>query len=141
MLIYYITSDFRDAKYKIEDSLYSNFIRNGFRAYLATLNDAKKTGNYKDANKLLDAFKKTQHQYGASVMINDKKVDTEVLYNKYDIFKKLYSWYMYAGSLLFIILIIEIFKSRSKAMWLGQLCFLDWCLEEKVTLPLQLLLL
>tara|TARA_R110001592_G_scaffold328697_3_gene610321 strand:+ start:63 stop:3248 length:3186 start_codon:yes stop_codon:yes gene_type:complete len=110
------TSDFRDAKYKIEDSLYSNFIRNGFRAYLATLNDAKKTGNYKDANKLLDAFKKTQHQYGASVMINDKKVDTEVLYNKYDIFKKLYSWYMYAGSLLFIILIIEIFKSRSKAM-------------------------
>jgi len=99
---------------KIKDSLYSNFINSGFRAYLYTLNEAKKSSDFKDANKLLDAFKKTQHQYGAEVMLSDDKIKTEVLYNKYDIFKKLFSWYMYVGSFLFILLIVQIFKDRSK---------------------------
>jgi cytochrome c-type biogenesis protein CcsB len=107
-------SEYRSRNYQIQDSLYANFINNGFSAYLLTLNEAKKTGDFSEADKLLDAFKKTQHQYGASVMISDDKVNTEVLYNKYDIFKKLFSWYMYAGSLMFIILIIQIFKSKSK---------------------------
>jgi len=110
------SAEYRSQKYQVQDSLYANFINNGFRAYLFTLNEAKKNNNFKEAEKLLEAFKKTQHQYGASVMISDKKVKTEVLYNHYDIFKKLFSWYMYAGSLLFIVLIIQIFKSNSKAI-------------------------
>lgn len=101
---------------RIEDSLYGNFIKNGFRAYLFTLNNSKKSGDFSEASKLLSAFKKTQHQYGASVMLSDDKVKTEVLYNKYDIFKKLFSWYMYAGTLLFVILIVQIFKEKSKAI-------------------------
>ena len=108
------SQEYRGKKYKIQDSLYANFINNGFRAYLINLNEAKQNGNFAEADKLLDAFKKTQHQYGASVMISDKKVNTEVLYNKYDIFKKLFSWYLYAGSLLFVVLIIQIFSSKSK---------------------------
>ena len=106
----------KTGNYKIEDSLYNNFINSGFRAYLFTLNEAKQSGDFTDAEKLLSAFKKTQHEYGSEVMLSDEKVKTEVQYNKYDIFKKLFSWYMYAGSLLFIILIIQIFKERSKAV-------------------------
>ena len=44
-------------------------------------------------------------------MLSTEKIEAEVLYNKYDIFKKLFSWYLYAGSLLFIILIVQIFKN------------------------------
>jgi cytochrome c-type biogenesis protein CcsB len=110
------TNDYRHGNFKIEDSLYSNFVKNGFRAYLYTLNNAKETGDFAEASKLLEAFKKTQHQYGTDVMLSDDKVKTEILYNKYDIFKKLFSWYMYAGTLLFVILIIQIFKDRSKAI-------------------------
>jgi len=98
----------------IKDSLYSNFVKNGFRAYLFTLNQAKQSGDFKEAEKLLAAFKKTQHRYGGSVMLSDDKVKTEVLYNKYDIFKKLFSWYMYAGSLLFVLLIVQIFNDKRK---------------------------
>jgi len=98
----------------IKDSLYSNFVKNGFRAYLYTLNQSKKTGDFSEAEKLLSAFKKTQHRYGGSVMLSDDKVNTEVLYNKYDIFKKLFSWYMYAGSLLFVLLIVQIFNDKRK---------------------------
>ncbi|OEJ98522.1 cytochrome C biogenesis protein [Flavivirga aquatica] len=110
------TYDYRLDKSKIKDSLYGNFIKNGFIAYLFRLNQAKQTGDFTEAEKLLKAFKKNQHKHGAEVMLSDDKVKTEVLYNKYDIFKKLYSWYMYAGVLLFILLIIQIFKDRSKVI-------------------------
>ncbi|WP_406683419.1 cytochrome c biogenesis protein CcsA [Seonamhaeicola sp. MEBiC1930] len=110
------SSDYKMGLHKIQDSLYGNFIKNGFQAYLYTLNNAKQTGDFSEAEKLLEAFKKTQHKYGSEVMLSDDKIHTEVLYNKYDIFKKLFSWYMYAGSLMFILLIIQIFKDKSKVL-------------------------
>ena len=108
--------DYKKDTSKIKDSLYSNFIKNGFRAYLFTLNQAKESGDFEETEKLLEAFKKTQHRYGGDVMLSDDKVKTEVLYNKYDIFKKLFSWYLYAGSLLFILLIAQIFNDKRKVV-------------------------
>ena len=108
--------DYRQGNYKIKDSLYDNFIKNGFKVYLYTLNKSKQTGDFTEASKLLAAFKKTQNKYGASVMLSDDKVHTEILYNKYDIFKKLFSWYLYAGSLLFVFLIIQIFNDKTKVI-------------------------
>ncbi|GAA3618343.1 cytochrome c biogenesis protein CcsA [Flavivirga jejuensis] len=110
------TYDYRHGNFKIKDSLYGNFIKNGFGVYLYTLNQAKQTNDFSEASKLLKAFKKTQHQYGAEVMLSDDKVHTEVLYNRYDIFKKLFSWYLYAGSLFFILLIIQIFKDKNDTL-------------------------
>jgi cytochrome c-type biogenesis protein CcsB len=107
-------NDYRENPTVIKDSLYSNFVKNGFRAYLYTLNQAKQTGNFDEAEKLLEAFKKTQHKYGGDVMLSDDKVRTEVLYNKYDIFKKLYKWFMYTGALFFILLIAQIFNDKRK---------------------------
>ncbi|MDA9069331.1 cytochrome c biogenesis protein CcsA [Arenitalea sp.] len=106
--------DYKKDTSKIKDSLYSNFIKNGFRAYLFTLNQAKESGDFEETEKLLEAFKKTQHRYGGDVMLSDDKVKTEVFYNKYDIFKKLFSWYLYAGSLLFILLVAQIFNDKRK---------------------------
>lgn len=98
----------------VKDSLYGNFIKNGFRAYLISLNKSKQTGDFAQTDKLLAAFKKTQHKFGSEVMLSDDKIKTEILYNKYDIFKKLFSWYMYAGALLFVLFIIQIFYNKSK---------------------------
>ncbi|UOB17252.1 cytochrome c biogenesis protein CcsA [Abyssalbus ytuae] len=97
---------------KVKDSLYANFIRNSIPYYLMTLREAKVTGNYDKADKILEAFKKNQANYGGSVLPSDKKIDAEVFYNKYDIFKKLFSWYMYAGTLMFILLIVQIFNGK-----------------------------
>ncbi|CDF79015.1 cytochrome c assembly protein [Formosa agariphila KMM 3901] len=108
--------EYKNGVTKVEDTLYANFINSGFSAYLMTLNQAKKTNDFTDANKLLEAFHKTQLQYGGSVMLSDEKVKTEILYNHYDIFKNLFSWYLYAGALMFIVLIVQIFKSKSKAI-------------------------
>ena len=99
---------------KVKDSLYHNFIRTGFIAYLGTLQEAKKSGDYSQSNSILEGIKKTQKIQGAEVMLSDEKINTEILYNKYDIFKKLFSWYLYAGTLMFILLIVQIFKDKSK---------------------------
>ncbi len=110
--------EFREENYReqISDTLYGNFINNGFSAYLLTLNNAKQTGDFTRAENLLEGIKKTQLKYGAEVMLSDKKIKTEVLYNKYDIFKNMFSWLMYASTLLIIVLIVQIFKYKSKAI-------------------------
>ena len=112
------STEFRRDGYReqIADSLYANFINNGFSAYLYSLNMAKQSGDYKQVNEILESFTKTQQKYGGEVMLSEKKINTEITYNKYDIFKKLFSWYMYSATLLFIILIIQIFKHNSKTI-------------------------
>jgi cytochrome c-type biogenesis protein CcsB len=108
--------EYREGTYPIKDSLYANFVNTGFRAYLYMLNQGKQSGNFSESDNLLDAIKKSQHKYGAAVMLSDKKINTEILYNKYDVFKNLFSWYLYAGTIMFILLIVQIFKYKSKAI-------------------------
>src|SRR5690606_27153870 len=110
------SKEFREEGYreKISDSLLGNFINNGFSAYLLTLNTAKQDGDFSKADAVLNGITKTQEKYGSEVMLSEKKITTEIAYNKYDIFKSLFSWYMYAGTLMFILLIIQIFKSNNK---------------------------
>jgi cytochrome c-type biogenesis protein CcsB len=111
------SQEYKTGNYKIQDSLYGNFINTGFKAYLYMLNNSKSSGgDYDESDKLLDAIKRTQFKFGSDVMISDKKVNAEVLYNKYDIFKKLFSWYMYTGTLMFILIILQIFKSKNKTI-------------------------
>ncbi|WP_339624773.1 cytochrome c biogenesis protein CcsA [uncultured Winogradskyella sp.] len=98
----------------IEDSLYGGFVSKGFSYYLMTLNNSKQTGDFTNADRLLEDIKKTQQKLGGEIMLSEEKIKTEILYNKYDIFKKLFSWYLYAGSLMFVLLIVQIFKYKSK---------------------------
>lgn len=110
--------EFREEGYRasIKDSLYGNFVNNGLNAYLLNLHNAKSQGgnDFTTAEAILDGIKKTQLQLGSEVMLSDDKINTEILYNKYDIFRSLYSWYLYAGTLLFAFLIVQIFRNKSK---------------------------
>ncbi|OUR90888.1 cytochrome C biogenesis protein [Flavobacteriales bacterium 34_180_T64] len=110
--------EFREGDYRsqIKDSLYGNFINSSFNAYLFSMYNAKTSGDYSSANSILEGIKKTQIQQGSAVMLSDNKIDAEITYNKYDIFKKLFSWYMYAGTLMFILIIVQIFSAKSKVL-------------------------
>lgn len=100
----------------IKDSLYKTFIENGLNYYLSELYKAKKSNNYTDVDKLLEGIKKNQQKLGSDVMISDEKINTEVLYNKYDIFKKLFAWYLYAATVMFVLLIFQIFKEKNRIL-------------------------
>ncbi|WP_026755953.1 cytochrome c biogenesis protein CcsA [Sediminibacter sp. Hel_I_10] len=101
---------------KIQDTLYGKFIENSFSFYLQELYNAKQTGDFETPNKLLEGFKRSQAKMGSEVMLSDDKIETEILYNKYDIFKKLFAYYMIVGGILFILLIVQIFKYKSKIL-------------------------
>ncbi|MBT8298877.1 MAG: cytochrome c biogenesis protein CcsA, partial [Maribacter sp.] len=105
--------EYRGGQYKVTDSLYANFIKNAIPYYLMSLNNAQASGDYTEADKLLEAFKKNQANHGSEVLPTKTKIDTEVIYNKLDIFNILYKVYALAGILMFFILIFQIFKERS----------------------------
>ncbi|WP_169051687.1 cytochrome c biogenesis protein CcsA [Flavobacterium sp. H122] len=87
-------------------------IKNVLPFYLNSLDKASASKDYKLSTSLVTGIEKYQKKYGASVRPSDNKIDTEILYNKYDVFKKLYSWYMLAGILMFIFVIINIFNKK-----------------------------
>lgn len=78
--------------------------------YVQALAEATQTNDYKIANSLLEGLTKYQKLYGKDVMPAEDKINAEILYNKYDIFKKLFEWYLYAGLAMFLFTILRIFK-------------------------------
>jgi cytochrome c-type biogenesis protein CcsB len=76
------------------------------------LNEDKIMNEFSQSSNILQGILSAQYKFGGDVMLSPEKIEAEVLYNKYDIFKKLFSWYLYAGTFLFIVLIIQIFKNN-----------------------------
>ena len=104
--------EYRSGQYQVTDSLYANFMQNSVPYYLNTLQSAIQTGDYTTPDKLLEAFKQNQKNHGEEVLPSDEKVKTEIIYNKLDIFNRLYKYYLLVGGLFFLILIMRIFKDR-----------------------------
>jgi len=105
-------NDYRSGRYQVGDSLYANFIENSVRYYLMSLQKAAQSGDYSEADKLLEAFRQNQVNNGSEVLPSEQKIETEVIYNRLDIFNKLYRYYALVGLLLFVILIFRIFRER-----------------------------
>ncbi|MBD0849360.1 cytochrome c biogenesis protein [Maribacter arenosus] len=104
--------EYRSGQYQVTDTLYSNFIKNALPYYLMSLNKAKGNGDYSEADKLLSAFKRNQLNHGNEVLPSETKINTEVIYNKLNIFNHLYKLYALVGILMFFVLIFQIFKER-----------------------------
>ncbi|MBC2840394.1 cytochrome c biogenesis protein CcsA [Robiginitalea sp. SC105] len=104
--------EFRSGQFAVQDSLYANFIRNSVPFYLSSLEKGSRTGDYSEADKLLAAFRQNQENHGSEVLPAERKVDTEVIYNRLDIFNRLYKYYALCGILLFFVLIFAIFRDR-----------------------------
>lgn len=91
-------------------------VKNILPFYLNSLEEVATSKDYKLCNSLLEGLGKYQKKYGAAVLPSDSKIDAEILYNKYNIFSKLFQWYLYAGMLMFLFVIINIFNKRK---WIG----------------------
>jgi cytochrome c-type biogenesis protein CcsB len=109
--------ELNEANFKAKDSLY---VKNILPLYFQSLRLAQQDGDYSQADNLLESVYGFQKKFGSEVLPSEDKVKAEILYNKYDIFKKLYSWYIYAGTLFFVILIVQIFQSNRLISWLVQ---------------------
>ncbi|GLU44979.1 cytochrome c biogenesis protein CcsA [Allomuricauda sp. NBRC 101325] len=104
--------EFRGGGYQVQDSLYSNFIRNAMPYYLNSLQQSIASGDYSQPDKLIEAFTQNQKNHGEEVLPSENKIKTEIIYNKLDLFNRLYKYYALVGVLLFFVLIAKIFKER-----------------------------
>ena len=97
----------KTAGYKGTDSLY---VANILPLYAGALHEGKKSGDYSNANEYLESIHKYQQKFGAEVLPDQRKINLEIFYNKYDIFRSLYKYYIVVGVLMLIFLIIQIFN-------------------------------
>ena len=102
-------AELEKGNFQAKDSLY---VYNILPIYFNRLRKAKMDGDYTKANEILESINNFQKKYGHQILPKRNKIKAEILYNKYDIFKKLFSWYLYAGTLLFVIVIFQIFNTR-----------------------------
>ena len=104
--------------YEGADSLYVNNVLN---LYFQTLRVARQDQDYTQSEELLESIKGFQKKYGSKVMPSDFKINSEVVYNKVDIFNRLYKWYLFAGLGLLLILIFQIFYDNKFTSYLIKL--------------------
>lgn len=79
--------------------------------YVQRLQEAKQTQDYSKAEEVISGIKSYQIKYGSDVMLSDTKIDVEVMYNKVDIFNRLFQYYLYAGIIMIVIVLYRIFKT------------------------------
>jgi cytochrome c-type biogenesis protein CcsB len=99
----------KDVNFNGADSLYVN---NVLQLYFQTLRGSKISGDYSQSEELLESIKGFQNKYGKAVMPTDSKISSEIIYNRVDIFNKLYRWYLMFGLSLLLILILQIFNDN-----------------------------
>ncbi|MCF6213605.1 MAG: cytochrome c biogenesis protein CcsA [Flavobacteriaceae bacterium] len=104
---WYSFNDVATAGFKGKDSL---FVASAISLYGQALSNARESNRYTTADLVLKNISKFQQKYGSSVMPSKRKVSLELFYNKYDIFKGLFWKYMLAGTLMFVFVIMQIFK-------------------------------
>ena len=114
--------EYRSGQFQVQDSLYGNFMANALPYYLNTLQNSISTGDYSESDKLLEAFKQNQKNHGSEVLLSEKKVKAEILYNKLDIFNRLFKYYGAVGLLLLVVLVLRIFRERE--IWKAAAYFL-----------------
>ena len=100
---------FAEKGFKAADSV---FVRKSLPLYVQLLQSAKKTNDYTKANQILDGIKKYQQQFGATIYPSENKIELEIAYNKYNIFKKLVRYYGLASLFLIVFVIIQIFNTK-----------------------------
>ena len=98
-----------DVEFNNADSLYVN---NVLQLYFQTLRVSRESSDYSQSEELLESIKGYQVKYGSDVMPSDLKISSEIIYNKAEIFNRLYKWYLLLGFSLLLILILQIFNDK-----------------------------
>ncbi|HKX87535.1 MAG TPA: cytochrome c biogenesis protein CcsA [Flavobacterium sp.] len=87
-------------------------VKNVLPFYLNSLDKAADSKDYELSNSLVVGLEKYQKKYGADVRPSDRQIDLEILYNKYDVFKKAYLWYMLLSLVMFFGVIVNLFWNK-----------------------------
>src|SRR5690606_40087656 len=69
------------------DSLYA---KNILPLYFESINQARQSGDYTQANEFLESITNFQKKYGKEIMPSETRLKAETIYNRADVFNRLY---------------------------------------------------
>lgn len=98
-----------EVNFKGMDSLYA---RNILPLYFDSLKKARETGDYTQADDFLQSITNFQKKFGSEIMPSKNKLRAETIYNRADIFNRLYKYFLVFGVLMFAFIIAQMFKDR-----------------------------
>lgn len=104
--------EYRSGVVQLNDTLYGSFVANSIPLYLQYVDGGVQEGDYQKADQLLESLKKSQRQLGFEVIPTESKIQTEIRYNRWDIFNRLYKFYSLFGVVLFFVVVARIYKER-----------------------------
>lgn len=81
-----------------------------FTSYSSAVRLGMQSGNYTQANQLLDELGQYQSQYGAAVAPTSSKINLEILLNKMNVFSRLAGFYALMGVGFLFFLFFSVFK-------------------------------
>lgn len=90
----------------------STYVKQILPLYFSALNNGSIQKNFDTADNLVESINGFQKKFGSKVRPSEQKIDAEIAYNKYDVFKVLPYWYITASILMLIFTIINIFFEK-----------------------------
>jgi len=102
-----------EANFKGTDSV---FVRQVLPVYIQMLQKAKQTKDYTQTDKVLKGIKNYQQKFGAEVIPSESRINTEIMYNKAQIFKRLATYLGYMSLLMLLFVMVQIFTDKK---WVG----------------------
>lgn len=94
-----------------------------FNAYSLALQKGIQSGNFSEANHLVQELKGYQLKNGGSVMPSQTKIKAEIFLNNFNIFNRLTGYYFLLGIGFLVFLFLSIFKPRLKLKRIYQILF------------------
>ncbi len=129
-------SELAETNYKDMDSVFANNI---LKMYYDSLETARTTNDYTEAEQLLGGISNFQKKFGSEVHPSDNKIKAEIAYNKADIFNRLYKYFAMFGIFMFLFIIIQIFRESKTLLTLIKVCkYIIWIFFIMMTLGLAL---
>ena len=99
------------------DSLY---VKNVLPLYFQTLGLSRESNDYAQSEELLESISGFQRRFGGDVIPASNKLKAEIVYNKVDIFNRLYTYYLLSGLGLLMVLIFQIFYDNRFSSFLAK---------------------
>ncbi|WP_264523831.1 cytochrome c biogenesis protein CcsA [Flavobacterium sp. N502536] len=90
----------------------STYVTQILPMYFSALNNGSISKNFTTADQLVESINGFQKKFGSKVRPSEEKIDAEIAYNKYDIFKKLPFWYLTVSAFMLIFTIVNIFFEK-----------------------------
>lgn len=113
----------------------ANEVSSMLQVYFKNIIDAQSNGDWAKADESLNAIKAYQLKYGADVIPDKRRIEAEILLNKYNIFNSISPIYLIVGFVLLIAIFVKILRPKLNAkpiyviaFIVNLLCFIALCI-------------